>query len=195
MEAVAALAPAIAASQAAAYIPSFATLSTVASVGSAAATGIGLYAEGATAKQNADFEAAQLRKQAEEDKALAGLKSRHASREKKLAQSRVVAVAAGSGGDASDATVTDIMADIESQGQYNALAEMYSGFSSAEKKYASAASVQAQGKAAKTAGLIGGLSKFATGVASAKGLYGGTKPVSRGASNVLPTFNNRYGIY
>lgn len=53
-------------------------------------------------------------------------------RQAKLAISRAVAVAAGSGAGASDPTVNKLVGDIAARGEYNALSALYSGDSEAQ---------------------------------------------------------------
>lgn len=116
-----------------------------------AATGLsaaGTIFEGAQQREAADFEAKQLKTQAGQEVAIAQRSAFEKKREAELANSRNLAVAAGSGAGASDPTVINIMADVENQGLYNALTEMYSGFSKRNDLIAEAKIRKAEGKAA-----------------------------------------------
>lgn len=157
------------ATAAAAYVPAATTVATAASIGSAALGGVGAVAAGHAAAQDAKFTAGQLEQQAEEDIAVAQRRAGKARRERELVLSSVLAKSAAEG-DASGASVTNIMEGIEQQGEYNELAEMYSGYSSSAKKYAAASSSRARGRAKTTAGYLGAVGS------TMKGLYGAAKP-------------------
>lgn len=106
------------------------TLSTIATVGS---TAIGM----GTSIMNANAEAEVLEQQAADEQRRAQIQQENANkvaleervvgqqkaanrmREARLAQSKLVANAGASGGSASDPTVLDLWADIESEGRFN----------------------------------------------------------------------------
>jgi hypothetical protein len=105
-------------------------------VGSALATA-GTIATGLTAagtvysgiQRNAaaKFEAKQLKRKGEDERAIAQRRAQERTREASLLAGRARAVAGASGGTVSDPTVTTILKNIETEGEYNALAEMYRG--------------------------------------------------------------------
>lgn len=79
-------------------------------------------AKGVEADRNADFMAIQLRNQANEERAIAQREAIEARRQKRIAQSRALAVAG-----TKDKTVLDIMDDLETSGELNALNALYGG--------------------------------------------------------------------
>lgn len=88
-----------------------------------------------------------------------GMGQREAVEERRQAdiqQSRALALAAASGGGASDPTVMDIMARLAGEGEYRALSKMYSAETEAQG-YDNAAKVRKfEAKNTRTAALIGG---------------------------------------
>lgn len=84
--------------------------------------------EGFQDNQNAKFMADQMEKKGDDELALASQEARAKRKEAELANSRNQAVAAGSGAGAGDPTVVEIMGDVEDQGLFNSLTEMYKGF-------------------------------------------------------------------
>lgn len=94
----------------------------------------GTLVEAAGTISGARSEAKQLKSQAAQLEANAGLERASSQREaieqrrqSRLAQSRALALAAASGGGASDPTVTNIIADLEGEGEYRALSSLYEG--------------------------------------------------------------------
>lgn len=82
---------------------------------------------GKYAKQGADFENAQLKAKGQEALAI-GQRGQMAEQDAtNKAISRAIAVAAGSGGGASDPTVMSIIGNLASEGNTNALSALYSG--------------------------------------------------------------------
>jgi hypothetical protein len=131
----------------AAYAPAAATIGTGLS---AAGTIYG----GIQQNRAAEFEAKQMKARGDEEFAAGQAEANKMRREKELAQSRVRAVAAASGGGAGDPSITNIMEGIEEQGTYNELVAMYQGRSSRNKMYASAGSRRAEGRSALTGSLF-----------------------------------------
>jgi hypothetical protein len=115
---------------------------------SAAAT-IGTTIGQASAQEKiADIQARQLRKQAIADEASA-VQTAKLERKKAIhLQSRVQALAAASGTEVSSVDVQNTLSDIDEQGEYNALAALYSGYSSAGSKRYAATTAESQGKQA-----------------------------------------------
>lgn len=81
-------------------------------------------------------------------------------RQKRLLQSRAQAVAAFSGGDTTDFSVVDALADIEQEGEFRALTALYEGKSAAAGLRDEAKMAKYRGKQARLAGWISGASKI-----------------------------------
>lgn len=135
-------------------------LSTAASsFGGLSGIGTGLSAagtiySGVQANAAAKAEAKQMKAKGDEEFAISQREAMRSKREKELAQSRVRAVAAASGGGAGDDSITSIMEGIEEQGTYNSLVDLYQGRSARGKMYASAASRKAEGRNALTGSFL-----------------------------------------
>jgi len=114
----------------------------------------------------------------EEANAEAAESQRAALIERKKARnlmSRARAVAAASGGGVSDPTVVNQLADIETQGELNALNAMYSGNTAARGYRRGAAIARNEGRAEQTAGYLGAASTALDGANSWYDKYGGKK--------------------
>lgn len=75
-------------------------------------------------------------------------------REGRYAKSRAVAVAAASGASVRDPTMLNLMANLEAESEYSALAALYSGKSEATKLRLGARARRSEGRAARTAGYL-----------------------------------------
>lgn len=100
----------------------------------AAGTAVGAVGSYAASKAQADADQAKanaegaiMRERAKEERAVAQRVAGEETRKARLAQSRLGAVAAGSGAGASDDTVLKLWGDIEKEGQYNAAQATASG--------------------------------------------------------------------
>jgi len=82
---------------------------------------------GAQAKASADFQAAQLQQNAGQAQASAQRSAYDAGRQTDYANSRALAVAASSGGGASDPTVVNLMARNAGEGAYRQAVALYGG--------------------------------------------------------------------
>ena len=89
--------------------------------------------------------------------------------------SRARAVSAASGAGASDPTVVNQLADIETQGELNALNAMYSGNTAARGYRRGAAIARNEADATQTAGYLGAASTALDGANSWYDKYGGKK--------------------
>lgn len=138
MEAVAVIGPMLA--QAGAWTAANAPLIT-AGIGAASS----IYS-GVRANQAANFEAKQMRTKGEQELAVAQREAMKSRRQRDQANSRALAVAAASGAGASDPTVTNIMANIDRQGTYNSLTDMYRGFQNRADLYRGAAVRKTEGR-------------------------------------------------
>ena len=102
-----------------------------------------------------EFEAQQLEQQAGQSIAIS---QRAASRERRNAQviaSRALALAAASGGGASDSSVNNLLADINNEGAYRASIALYQGEENARRLRLSAAGKRYEGEA----GIVGAESR------------------------------------
>jgi hypothetical protein len=107
-------------------------------------------ADANTKERLAEIEADQLEKQAIADTAMSVQQAKGERKRAEELKSRALALAAKSGHSGSD--IDKVVSDIDQQGEYNALAALYSGSTaSASKKYAAAAS-RAYGSSAKASG-------------------------------------------
>lgn len=97
-------------------------------------------------------EAAQLKRQATNQRGISQRESSEARRRGEVARSRAQAVAAASGATADDPTVTNIMGDIEGRTEYNALSALYNGEFSASGLDQTADARRRMGRAARGAG-------------------------------------------
>lgn len=105
--------------------------------------------EGKTAKRIANIEAEQLKKQGIASKAEAVQTAKHERKKSELMQSRAKALAGKSGSAVSSGDVQKAISDIDQQGEYNALAALYSGYSAANSKEYEASLRKTQGKIAQ----------------------------------------------
>lgn len=152
------------------------TLALVATAASTVLSAGGAYAQGVQAKKTADYEAAQMDVNAGQDRAMAQRQAIENRREARLADSRLQAVAAASGGGASDPTVIKLSQDINAEGEYNALSSLYSGEESARQLEGSADLRRYEGKNAKRAGTIKAISTVLAGAGGMASKYGGSGP-------------------
>ena len=120
-------------------------ISAAASIGSA-------LGQGEAQNQISNIQAQQLRKQSLADKAEAVQTAKFERQKKDFLLSRVTALAASSGADVSSVNIQNSLSDIDEQGEYNALAALYSGYSSASSKNYAADVAVSQGKQAKASG-------------------------------------------
>jgi hypothetical protein len=101
-------------------------------------------------EQMAEIEAAQLRKQSIADTASSVQDAKQEKRKSEILKSRVTALSAKSGSSGMD--VDRIISDIDEQGEYNSLAALYSGQTSASSKRYAADVAVARGKSQKQSG-------------------------------------------
>lgn len=105
--------------------------------------------EGEAANSFAKIKAKQLNRQAIADKAESVQVAKHERKKATLLASRVTALAASSGAGVSSPDIQNSLSDIDEQGEYNALAALYSGESSAQSKRYAASVARAEGKFAR----------------------------------------------
>lgn len=88
---------------------------------------VGTLQEGQEANYAAKLEAQQMEAKANEERAVSQRRAIQARRIADRAKSRAKAVAAASGAGATDPTMENIYGDIEDQGTFNVLSELYQG--------------------------------------------------------------------
>ncbi len=115
---------------------------------------VGSIYEGVNAQQNADIMAKQLKAKGDDEMAASQREAMKRRKESTLANSRNIAVAAASGAGVDNPTVTDIMSDVEAQGAYNALTEMYRGRVAKSELDAEAATTKMKGRQAMIGSLL-----------------------------------------
>lgn len=101
-------------------------------------------------EQIADIQARQLKKQAIAAEASAVQTAKFERKKAAHLQSRVTALAAASGSSVNSVDVQNALSDIDEQGEYNALAALYSGKTAAGSKRYQADVAIAEGKQAKS---------------------------------------------
>lgn len=141
----------------------------------AAATVFSVYSSVQSGKQQQVLLDQQAREREEDAKAAQAESQREALNERKKAKnlvSRARAVAAASGAGASDPTVTNILTDIETQGEVNFLNALHSGETMARGLRSGAATARREGTAARTAGNIKAASTALGGATSWYSKYG-----------------------
>lgn len=140
------------------------TVAAVASIGGSVLGGLGAMQAGKAANVNAKFQAAQLEQQAGQERASSQRVALEERRRAKITASNAQAAAAASGGSATDPTVLNITGDIAKQGEYNALSALFEGEEKARGLGLQASSTRMEGKQAKRAGMISGISTIVGGV-------------------------------
>jgi hypothetical protein len=146
------------------------TLSTIATVTSivggvvgAAGTLLGgmQQSKAAAAQANMqEMQAEQLAQNAGQERAAAQQHAISLRRQSRLAASRNQAVAAASGGLATDPTVLEIQSDIAGEGEYNALTALHAGESRARGMQADAAAARYESRALRQAGKSAKIGSF-----------------------------------
>ena len=125
----------------------------------------GAYSEGAAADAEAKFEAKQMMINAGQAKAVAQRDAIEQTRQSGLVQSRILALAAASGGGASDPTIINLIGKQAGQGAYNAAVAIYKGDDRARELEMAAAAKRYEGASAKSAGIAKAVGAL-TGTAS-----------------------------
>lgn len=134
---------------------------------------VGQFTGGITANREAKAEARQMEIAAGQERAAAQRSAIEERRQAAIVASNAQAAAAASGGGASDPTVIKTMTDLAGEGEYRALAQIYTGEQSARNYETGADMRRYQGKAAARAGRIGAVSTLLKGASSLYDTYGG----------------------
>lgn len=152
--------------------------------------------EGAAERRAAEYRAAQLRVNAGQAQAGAQREAITADEQAKRIASRALAVAAASGGGASDPTVVNIIAGIAGEGAYRKALALYQGDERARALLQQADTSEYEGKIAEIGAqrdafgkLVGAGSSTVRGIARGQSLYekyggGGPAASARPASQV-----------
>ena len=149
----------------AAALPYVAAASTVLSTGLAVQ-------QGKNQRDLAEYQAQQREKEANAAQAEAQREAIIEKRKAKNLMSRARAVAGASGAGSSDPTVTNLLANIETQGELNALNALYSGNTAASGYRTGAAMARREGRASRTAGYMNAASTALSGGTSWYEKYG-----------------------
>lgn len=107
------------------------TIATIASLAGTAVSAIGTIAAGRDAQRQANYEAAQFDVRAKEERAQAQKESLDVARKRRLALSRLQAIAAASGFGASDPSVLDLLGETAKYGTFEEQMARYGGTSRA----------------------------------------------------------------
>jgi len=122
----------------------------------------GAIQQGNAANAAAEYNARQLEASAKTEKAAAQRQANEQTRQKELTLSRARTVAAASGGGQD----VPLMGQIEEDGQLRALTALWEGDEAAAGRNAQAASARLEGKQAKRAGVVRGLTTLGEGGSS-----------------------------
>ena len=119
-----------------------------------ATTVIGQVQSGRAAKDAADLQAQMAETQGNEVNAAKQRQALEAKRQGRLATSRARALAANSGAGADDPTVMNIMGDLETQSEYNAMSRLYEGQAAQNNLQLQARASRAMGKQARNQAIL-----------------------------------------
>lgn len=145
----------------------------------------GAKAQGAAERKAAEFQADQLDAQAGQEQAASQRVSADQQRVAKYAESRAQALAAASGGGASDKTVTDVIGKIAQEGAYRSALSLYQGDSEARQMRLRATGARYTGKATESAYDTRSLGTLISGAGSLFAKYGRNVPTGGGGSSSL----------
>lgn len=109
-------------------------------------------------KKAAEEEALEFERQAGEHRATSQREAIEERRQSRISVSRAQAVAAASGGSASDPDVVNRIADIEGEGEYNFLRALYEGETASAQSLKQAAVTRKAGKRHLVSSIIGATS-------------------------------------
>lgn len=151
--------------------------------------GRGARAAGEAERRAAEFQARQLEQNAGQSVAASQRSAEEERRKARLVTSRALAVAAASGGGASDVTVQNVIANLDAEGAYRAMVALYEGEDKARQLNMAASAKRYDGELAAKAGKqrqaaysVAALGSMATGGASLYMKYGRGGPGSSGPS-------------
>ena len=143
-----------------------------ASAAGTALNAYGKYRAGESAKDRKKFEAKQMEKKAHQALSVSQRKAQELDRQGRLQQSRALAIAASSGGGASDPTVMNLMAELSGETDYRKTVALYEGREEAASLRLGAEVAREEGDLAKNAGQIAALGTVLSGGTSLYSKYG-----------------------
>lgn len=129
---------------------------------SMAAKAAGTIAQGINADKMAKFQAKQMREMANRKEAISQREANEERKAARLLSSRAKAIAGASGAGVDDPTVTKILGDIDSQGEYQALLALYDGSMEARADRLQAQAVREEGRQAKRGAYISAIADLGT---------------------------------
>ena len=147
-----------------------------AGIAGTALSAYGQYRAGDSAKKRAKFEAEQLEAKADEVLSVSQRQAIEQERQGRLAASRALAVAAASGGGATDPTVVDVMEDLAGEASYKKMSALYEGKQQASDLKLQAEATRETGEVAKESGKLSALGTALGGGASLYAKYGADSP-------------------
>lgn len=150
-------------------------LAAVAAIASGVGTvlsAVGTIAAGKQQQKAANYEAAQLEVKGKEERAAAQRQGLEAAKNKRLALSRIQAVAAGSGFSATDANTLDLMGETDEYGTYQQQILQYGGESRARGYKAQAVATRMSGNAAYKGAMLSAAGTIIGGAATMYDKYG-----------------------
>jgi hypothetical protein len=121
---------------------------------------------GMQAKRADDFAASQARVNAGQAQAASQRQAYEVNKQTQLAESRALAVAAASGGGASDPTVVSIIAGLHAEGAYQRSIALYGGDEQARALNAKADALEYEGDSAQWNSILSGGGQLAKATAS-----------------------------
>lgn len=141
-------------------------------VGSTVLTAAGQYSAGKTEEKRAKLEARQMEEQGKAEIASAQRAGFEQERQGERKASRMLALAAASGGGASDPTVINLMANLAGETQYRKAVEFYEGGERQRQLKYQADVRRYEGKEAKRAGKMAAFTTLLSGGSSLYSKYG-----------------------
>jgi hypothetical protein len=139
---------------------------------SAGMSAISTIAGGAAQNKQAKYQARVLQQQADQEKASANREAQKKRSETEFLMSRQQALAAASGGGASDPTILDLMGDTAAEGEVQAKEVQYGGDVRATDLQNQASFIRHRGKAAKSGAMMTAMGTIAGSGLSLAGKYG-----------------------
>jgi hypothetical protein len=137
-----------------------------------AVSAVSQYNAGQEQKRQAGIIAQQQQEQGKREMASAILQSNEERKKASYLKSNALARAAASGAGASDPTVENIMAGIDTEGEYNAMMALSNGSYLADGRARQATATQNQGAAYARAGSVGAVTTALNGATSWFDKYG-----------------------
>lgn len=143
---------------------------------------VGQLSAGNAASAAAKAEARQREQIAGQERAQAQREANEERRQADLAQSRGLAVAAAGGG-AADGSTRNVLAQIEGEGEFNALTAMFSGEERAQNQEFAAEMARFKGKQAKKQSRLAAVGTVLSGASSFAGKFPGDGPKTDGVTS------------